>query len=104
MIKARIDTAEPLLSEAYKGITPNGTVRPGLYSIQDSGSSTSGIKGAADAFLESLDPALKSASVFDIDSEEWRRWCNIHPYLMRHGTFLDAVSPVQRDLAMGLLR
>lgn len=103
-IKARIESAEVLLAEDFRGITSDGTVRPGLYTIQNTGSSTAGVKVAADAFLDSLDPALKTDTTFDVDSEEWRRWCNIHPYLMRHGASLDSVTPTQRDLAMGLLR
>ena len=103
-IKARIETAESHLADAFKGVTTDGSVRPGLYTIQNTGSSTSDIKTAADSFLDSLDPALKADATFEVDSEEWRRWCNIHPYLMRHGAFLDAASSSQRDLAMGLLR
>ncbi len=103
-IQARIDAALPYLAEDFKGVTEDGTVRPGLFSIQKTGSPTSGIMTAADAFLDSLDSKLRADTTFDVDSEEWRRWCNIHPYLMRHGAFLDAVSPTQRDLAMGLLR
>ncbi|HBJ31530.1 MAG TPA: hypothetical protein DDY93_09235, partial [Dehalococcoidia bacterium] len=59
-IKARIETAESHLADVFKGVTTDGSVRPGLYTIQNTGSSTSDIKTAADSFLDSLDPALKA--------------------------------------------
>src|SRR4030095_2020176 len=34
----------------------------------------------------------------------WRRWSNIHPFLMRHGVSLDEMSPAQREAALALGR
>ena len=36
-IKARIETAESHLADAFKGVTTDGSVRPGLYTIQNTG-------------------------------------------------------------------
>jgi len=41
---------------------------------------------------------------FPVDSDAWRRWSNIHVYLMRHGVSLEEMSPAQRHAALMLLR
>lgn len=103
-LKERIESAEALLAEEFRGVTTDGVVRPGLYPIRETGVSTDAVRSAADAFLDSLDPGAKGTASFAIDGDEWRQWCNIHPYMMRHGTFLDAASHDQRGLSMDLLR
>ena len=35
----------------------------------------------------------QAAVTFPVDSDEWRRWCNVHIYLMRHGLLLDDLAP-----------
>ena len=102
--KTMLQNAEGLLAEEFKGITSKGNIIPDLYPIGRTGVSNDGMKKAADAYLESLDPQQRNASIFDIDSEMWHRWSNIHPYLMRHGSVLDEKSTDQRDLALALLR
>jgi hypothetical protein len=41
---------------------------------------------------------------FPIGGDTWRRWSNIHPFVMRHGMPLEDMNASQRDLALGLLR
>lgn len=103
-IQGMLDRGAPLLAEEFKGVTTDGAVVPGLFSLGKTGISTQGIKDAADAFLGGLTPDQKSACTFPIDTEEWRRWSNIHPFLMRHGAFLDELGPAQRDLALGVVK
>ncbi len=99
-----IETAEALLAQDFKGVTTNGTPVQGLFSIEKTGFSTVEIKKAVDAFLASLSPVQGDAANFSVDSDAWRRWSNIHPFLMRHGSCLDGMSIQQRELALGVLK
>ena len=98
------DDGEALLAQPFKGITTDGVIAPGLFTVGKTGVSTRPLKDAADAFLASLGPEQRARAVFAVDAEEWRRWSNIHPYVMRHGVCLDAMSPAQRDRACALLQ
>jgi hypothetical protein len=91
-------------AEPFKGITADGKVMPGLYSIEQTGVPTRPIKEAAEAFLASLKPEQRAKTVFPVDTPEWRKWSNIHPTLMRHGMPLFEMSDTQRDRAFTLLR
>ncbi len=44
------------------------------------------------------------AVTFPVDSDNWRRWCNVHIYLMRHGLLLEDLDQRQRAAALDLLR
>jgi hypothetical protein len=98
------DEGEALLAQPFTGITTDGRVAPGLFKVEKSGVSTRPLKDAADAFLAALGPDARTRAVFPVETEAWRRWSNIHPYVMRHGVCLDAISQAQRDRALALLR
>jgi len=91
-------------AEPFKGITADGNVIPGLFSIQKTGVSTQSIREAAEAFLGSLNPEQRAKTLFSVDTDQWRKWSNIHPTLMRHGTPLFEMTDAQRDCAFALLR
>jgi hypothetical protein len=91
-------------AEPFKGITVDGTVIPGLYPVQTTGVSTQSIREAAQDFLGSLTSAQRAKTLFEVDTIEWRKWSNIHPTLMRHGTPLFEMNDAQRDRAFALLR
>jgi uncharacterized protein DUF3500 len=91
-------------AEHFTGITTDGKVVPGLFSIEKTGASTRPIKEAAEAFLASLQPEQRAKTVFPVHTPEWRKWSNIHPTLMRHGMPLFEMSDTQRDRAFALLR
>ena len=84
-----LERAKPFLAEDFKGVTTDGNLIPGLFALGNAGTSASAIKSAADAFLASLSPEKRETTTFPIDSAEWRRWSNIHPFLMRHGACLE---------------
>jgi len=91
-------------AEPFKGITTDGIVIPGLFPIQKTGVSTHSIREAAEAFLDALNQEQRAKSLFPVDTIEWRKWSNIHPTLMRHGTALFEMSDAQRDRAFDLMR
>jgi hypothetical protein len=95
---------EASIAEAFKGITTDGKIVPGLFPIQTTGVSTRPIREAAEAFLSSLGAQDRARTLFPVEGETWRRWSNIHPFVMRHGMPLEDMSASQRDLALGLLR
>ena len=91
-------------AEPFKGITTDGKVVPNLFGIHKTGISTESIREAAEAFLSSLAPAQRSKTLFSVDTDQWRKWSNIHPTLLRHGTPLFEMNDDQRDRAFALLR
>jgi hypothetical protein len=91
-------------AEPFKGITADGNVIPGLFSIQKIDVATASIRDAARDFLGSLTAEQRAKTLFPIDTDQWRKWSNIHPTLMRHGTPLFEMNAAQRDCAFALLR
>ncbi len=90
------------LAEPFKGITTDGNVVPGLYSIRSTGVSTEPVRKAAGAFLSSLSPEQRTKTAFPADDPEWRKWMNQHFYL-RQGVGFKEMTDAQREAAFGLL-
>ena len=63
--------------------------------------STEPIRAWRSEFRDALDPAQRQQATFDITSDAWRRWWNIHPFIMRHGVLLEDLV---RAAARGALR
>ena len=99
-----IRNAETQIAEPFKGLTTDGQVVPGLSTLRKTGLSNEGMKRAAEAWVDSIDPGQRDAAFFSVDSDAWRRWSNIHVFLMRHGAMMEPMTHDQRDLAFGLLR
>ena len=96
-LEARSDFTQP-----FKGVTTDGNVTPGLYSIRSTGVSTEPVTAAARAFLGSLTPEQRARTLFPVEDAEWRRWANMHRYA-RQGVSFDEMSEWQREVARGLL-
>jgi hypothetical protein len=99
-----VETGETLVAEPFKGLTLDGTLLPDLFPVQKTGIATTPITDAARAFLTSLSEGQRARALFPLESDAWRRWSNIHPFLMRHGVSLDEMSPAQREAALALVR
>ena len=99
-----IRDAETQIAETFRGLTSDGQVVPSLFTLQKTGLSNEGMKRAAEAWLDSIDPGQLDSALFSVDSDAWRRWSNIHAFLMRHGAMMESMTQDQRDLAFGLLR
>lgn len=91
------------LAEPFRGITRNGSVESGLYSIQSSGVSTEPVRVAAVAFLAALTPEQREKTMFPVDDPEWRKWMNQHFY-QSQGISLNDLNERQREAALNLLR
>ena len=99
-----VQTGETLVAEPFKGITLDGRPVSDLFPIQKTGVPTGPITDAARAFLASLSDGQRARALFALESDAWRRWSNIHPFLMRHGVSLDEMSLAQRERALALVR
>jgi len=91
------------LATPFTGVTTNGTVVPGLFTIQSTGVSTGPVRQAAAAFLAALTAEQRSRTTFPVDDPEWRKWMNQHFYV-RQGVGFSQMSEAQREAAIGLLR
>ena len=99
-----VETGEALIAEPFRGITTGGPPAPGLFPIKKTGVSTRQITDAARTFVDSLSEPQRERALFPLGSDVWRRWSNIHPFLMRHGVSLDEMSATQRERALTLMR
>lgn len=68
----------PAELEPFRGVTTDGAVQPGLFSIKSTGVSTKPVMDAAMQFLAALTPEQRRITTFAADDEEWRRWINTH--------------------------
>lgn len=89
----------------FKGITANGEIPAGLFSLKPTGVTTAPLVAAAEAFIASLTPEQKLHTVFGVDSPEWRRWCNVdNGIYARQGVSLRQMTDAQRAAARALLQ
>jgi hypothetical protein len=102
-IQRMLARAKQALGEEFRGITADGTVRPGLFPVRKTGVSLAPMLRAARDFLALLDERQRRQVSFDIASESWQAWSNVHPFLMRHGLALYELAPPQRETALALM-
>jgi CheY-like chemotaxis protein len=77
----------------------------GIFATGKTGVSLAPLVAAARAFLASLSaPQRQAAASFAIGDDAWRRWSNMHPWVMRHGVCLADLGHDQREAALGLMR
>jgi hypothetical protein len=93
------------LKEAFSGIiTEDGKVID-LFPIHSTGVSTIPIQKAAEHFLSSLTYDQKKQTTFDIEDEEWRKWCNVDNGIYdRQGVSLKEMTEFQKKAAFGLMQ
>jgi hypothetical protein len=89
------------LAEPFKGVTTDGTVTPGLYTIRATGVSTEPVVRTANAFIAALTQPQRAKTTFTVDDDEWRKWANVHRY-PRQGVSFDEMSEPQKAAARDL--
>ncbi len=95
---------EDALNEAFKGVLTKDGKTKDLFSIRSTGVSTLAIQQAAEKFLNSLTSSQKDRTTFDIDNEEWRKWCNVDNGIYeRQGVNLKEMTKIQKKAAFGLM-
>jgi hypothetical protein len=103
ILMAAMERARTMLAQELRGITA-GPIPPGLFPIAATGVSLEPVAAAAAAFLTALPPDQRETARFPLDSEQWRRWHNMHPNLMRHGVCLLDLDDARRDAALAVVR
>ena len=93
-----------LSQQPFIGITSDGSVEHGLYTVQDEGVMIDEIVYAAQHLYDSLDDAQRKAISFHIDSPEWRTWSNPELLFSDKGIRLDQVSEDIRSRSLALLK
>jgi len=91
------------IAEPFVGVTTDGTVESGLFSIRSTGVSTKPVVDAAQALLDVLTPDQRARTLFPVDDSEWRRWANQHS-LKRQGVSFEEMSDEQREAAFNLMK
>lgn len=97
-------TWDKLLAQPFKGITTDGNVIPGLYALAPNGAPSEAMVEAASALLSRLSPEQRAASVFPVDSEQWRRWQNTELYVENYGLRLEEIPDLLREAVLAVLR
>src|SRR5262245_20463093 len=103
LLVAREQQRQDPLAEAFKGVTTNGTIVPGLFPIRATGVSTGPVREAAVKFLAALTDEQRKSTTFPIDDDEWRKWNNVHRYA-RQGVSFKEMSESQRALGFALMQ
>jgi hypothetical protein len=93
-----------LAKAPFTGITTDGNVMRGLFSLQPAGAPTAAMVAAVSALLECVSPAQRASMSFAVDSDQWRRWQNTELYVEDYGLRLDQVPDAVRDAVMNVLR
>jgi hypothetical protein len=93
----------PVMLEPFKGVTADGAAQQGLFPIKSTGVTTKPVVDAARAFLASLTAEQKKSTTFGVESDEWRRWTNIHRG-PRAGLAFGDMTDAQRSRAFSLLQ
>ena len=89
------------LAEPFKGVTTDGHVIPGLFTIEATGVSTAPVRLAAERFLGSLTEAERRVTQYPVDDLEWRKWHNVHR-APRQGVSFGDMSRSQKERAFDL--
>ncbi|WP_432198406.1 DUF3500 domain-containing protein [Streptomyces sp. bgisy027] len=87
----------------FVGVTTDGTVLGDLYAIHRTGVSTTPVVRAGAAFVNALTGEQKSATLFDIDADQWLEWTNVDAN-DREGLALRDMTEKQYKLAVKLLK
>src|SRR5690242_11478606 len=86
-MRPMLDRAQTGLAEPFRGIASNGEIIPGLFAINKTGVSLAPLLEAAQSFLSALTAEQRKVVTFAIGDEAWRKWSNIHPWLIRSFCF-----------------
>jgi Protein of unknown function (DUF3500) len=93
-----------LAAAPFRGLTTDGEVERGLFSLAPQDAPTAAMVEAARALLELLTREQRAAMCFPVDSELWRHWQNTELYVEHHGLRLDENGETVRNAVMAVVR
>lgn len=94
---------QQVLAQPFTGLTSDGEIESGLFSLESSGASTAAVRRAAEEFLAALTDEQRARTMFPVDDSEWRNWANVHLFA-RQGVSLREMTEAQRERAYRLIR
>lgn len=95
---------ESLKTDFY-GVTASHGKEENLFPLKSTGVSTLPIKLAGEVFLASLTNDQLKKSQFDIQDDEWRKWCNVdNGIYTRQGISIKEMNQEQRKFAFDLMK
>src|SRR5688572_7476671 len=89
--------------DPFKGVTADGTVTPGLFTVRSTGVTTKPVMQAAAAFIAGLTPEQRKGTTFPVDDVERRQWNNVHR-ASRAGIAFKDMTDEQRTRGYALLQ
>lgn len=93
------------LKEAFSGVTTSQGKVKKLFPIRSTSVSTEPIVRAANDFIKSLTNDQSEKTLFDLESDEWRKWSNVDNGIFgRAGISLQEMNASQKQLAFKLLQ
>jgi hypothetical protein len=98
------ETWAKLAAAPFQGLTTDGHVQPGLYSLEPQDAPTPAMVEAANALLGLLTSEQRAAMCLPVDSQLWRHWQNTELYVEHHGLRLDENEPAIRHAVMAVVR
>jgi len=99
-----IDSWMDLYSQPFKGITVNGEIEKGLYSLEDEGLDPQPIVAAGLELLAALSDDERKRIQYGLNAHEWRSWYNPEFPMNSHGLRLDYVTQQVREAVVNLMR
>jgi hypothetical protein len=93
----------PVELDTFKGVTTDGAVQHGLFSIKSTRVTTKPVMDAANHFIATLTPDQRKTTTFAADADEWRRWNNVHR-AARAGLAFKDMNESQQARAFDLLK
>jgi hypothetical protein len=94
----------PLSRQPFQGITTDGQVLPGLYSLQPCAAPVEQAVNAATAWLASLDAPTRAKVCLPVTADEWRHWQNTPLILRDTQVEMEQLNERQRALALDLVK
>ncbi len=89
--------------DPFVGITEDGTPRPGLYRLNDAGTSPVAAVAAAEAYLDGLAPHQRVVGNLPMEAAAWRLWTNAIPTWHPKGMRLERLAERDRDRALAVV-
>jgi hypothetical protein len=99
-----LDHWDSLYAEPFVGITADGAVETGLYTLPADGTGDAATADAATAVLASLTDDERSRATHELDAPAWRGWSNPEFVFHKIGVRLEDISDESADAVHALVR
>ena len=99
-----VDNWEKLYAEPYRGLTIDGSLIGGLFSLGPNGAPGEAMVAATAKLLRMVSPEERKHLCHPVDAREWRRWNNTEMYMFQYGLRLEEVGVPLRDAMLDVVR